>query len=246
MLRAVHTGPVIGLIGQLVVLSGLAATIGLGAAGWLAGLACGLVTTAALSQGFTRSGRRTLGAANWVTLTRATLVGGVTALVADALVGPASVAAMVGLSVVALILDGVDGGVARRTHTVSARGARFDMEVDALLILVLSVYVAGSVGPWVLAIGAARYAFWAAGRMVRWMQRPLPPRYWRKPVAAIQGIVLTAAVADPTPGVVIHLAIIMAMLLLTESFGRDVIWQWRQRVPRSPVAEAAAVTTSAV
>ncbi len=246
MLRAVHTGPVIGLIGQLVVLAGLAGTVGLGPVGWLVGMACGLVTTAALSHGFHRSGRRTLGAANRVTLARATLVGGVTALVADALVGPAKVAAMVGLAVVALILDGVDGWVARRTHTVSALGARFDMEVDAFLILVLSVYVAGLVGPWVLAIGAARYAFWVAGGLVRWLRRPLPPRYWRKPVAAIQGIVLTAAVAAQTPGVGIHVAIIVAMLLLTESFGRDVIWQWRQRVPRSPVAEAAAVSTSAV
>ena len=91
MLRAVHLGPVVGLIGQFAVLSGLAGTVGLGPAGWLAGMACGLVTTAALSYGFTRSGRRTLGAANRVTLTRATLVGGVTALLADALVGPANV-----------------------------------------------------------------------------------------------------------------------------------------------------------
>ena len=120
-----------------------------------------------LSHGLGRSGSGALGAANRVTLTRATLVGGVTALVADALVGPAHVAAMVGLAVVALVLDGVDGWVARRTGTVSALGARFDMEVDAFLILVLSVYVAGTVGPWVLAIGAARYAAWAAGRMVR-------------------------------------------------------------------------------
>src|SRR5687768_16547061 len=118
-------------------------------------MGCGLVTTAALSHGFTRSGRRTLGAANRVTLTRATLVGGVTALVADALVGSANIPAIVGLAVVALILDGVDGWVARRTRTVSALGARFDMEVDAFLIFMLSVYAAGSVGPWVLAIGAA-------------------------------------------------------------------------------------------
>ena len=108
-------------------------------------------------------------------------------------------------------------------------GARFDMEVDAFLILVLSVYVAQSVGPWVLAIGAARYAVWAAGWVLPWMRTPVPPRYWRKPVAAIQGIVLTAAVADQLPGVAINIAIAVAMVLLAESFGRDVVWQWRQR-----------------
>ncbi|GAA4940924.1 hypothetical protein GCM10023238_03240 [Streptomyces heliomycini] len=46
-----------------------------------------------------------------------------------------------GLTAVALILDGVDGKVARRTGTSTPLGARFDMEVDAFLILVLSVYV---------------------------------------------------------------------------------------------------------
>ena len=42
------------------------------------------------------------------------------------------------LASVALILDGVDGKVARRTRNASAFGARFDMEVDAFLILVFS------------------------------------------------------------------------------------------------------------
>jgi phosphatidylglycerophosphate synthase len=228
----------------LAVLFGLAGTVGLGPAGWLVGMACGLVTTAALSYGLICSGRPALGAANRVTLIRATLVGGVTALLADALVGPAHVTAIVGLAVVALVLDGVDGWVARRTRTASALGARFDMEVDAFLILALSLYVAGSVGPWVLAIGAARYAFWAGGRLLHWLRRPLPPRYWRKPVAAIQGIVLTAAVADPTAGVAIHGAIVVAMVLLAESFGRDVLWQWRQhQVAR---AETTVVSLSAV
>ena len=247
MLRAVQTGPVIGLLGQLAVLSVVAGTVGLGATGWLVGTACGLVTAAGLVHGLNRSGSGVLGAANRVTLTRATLVGAVTALVADALLGPANVAAVVGLAVVALVLDAVDGWVARRTGTVSALGARFDMEVDAFLILVLSVYVAQSVGPWVLAIGAARYAAWAAGWVVPWMRTPVPPRYWRKPVAAIQGIVLTAAAADQLPGVAINIAIAMAMVLLAESFGRDVVWQWRQqRVPRPEGAETPVAAPSAV
>ena len=71
--------------------------------------------------------------------------------------------ALVGLTSLALVLDAVDGRVARGTETVSALGGRFDMEVDAFLIFVLSVYVAQSVGVWVLALGAARYVFVAAG-----------------------------------------------------------------------------------
>ena len=228
-MRTVQIGPVIGLTGQLALLSVLAGTIGLGLAGWLVGIACGLTTTAILCYGLTRTGTAALGAANRVTLTRAALVGGVAALIADGLVEPGRAATLVGLAVVALVLDGVDGWVARRTGTVSALGARFDMEVDAFLILVLSIYVAGSVGPWVLAIGAARYIAWAAGSLVPWLGVPVPPRYWRKPVAAIQGIVLTAAVAHVLPAPVMTAAIAVALLLLAESFGRDVVWQWRQR-----------------
>ena len=231
-MRTVQTGPVIGLAGQLALLCVLAGTVGLSLAGWLVGTAYGLMTTAILSYGLSRSGAAALGAANRVTLTRAAFVGGVAALVADGLVQPASVATLTGLAVVALVLDAVDGWVARRTGTVSALGARFDMEVDAFLILVLSVYVGLSGGPWVLAMGAARYVAWAAGSVVPWMGVTVPPRYWRKPVAAIQGIVLTAAVAHLLPAPAINVAIAVAIILLAESFGRDVVWQWRQhRVP---------------
>jgi phosphatidylglycerophosphate synthase len=244
-MRAVQIGPVIGLTGQLALLAVLAGTVGISAAGWLVGTACGLMTTALLSYGLTRSGATTLGAANRVTLTRAALVGGVAATVADGLIQPVSVAPLVGLAVAALVLDGVDGWVARRTGTVSALGARFDMEVDALLILVLSVYVARSVGPWVLVMGAARYLAWAAGSLVPWMRVTVPPRYWRKPVAAIQGIVLTAAVAHILPAAVMNAALVVAIVLLAESFGRDVVWQWRQRrIPAPPRIETASLVVA--
>ncbi len=94
------------------------------------------------------------------------------------------------------MLDAVDGRVARRTGTASAFGARFDMEVDAFLILVLSVYVA-RVGRRVgAAIGAARYAFVAAGWLLPWLRGPLPPRLLAQGRRArSQGVVLTVAAA---------------------------------------------------
>ena len=128
------------------------------------------------------------------------------------------------LAALALVLDAVDGWVARRTRTTATLGARFDGEVDAFLILVLSVYVARSAGAWVLAIGAARYAFLAAGWLLPWMRAPLPPRYWRKVVAATQGIVLTVAAAGVLPPAVTAGALVVALVLLAESFGRDVWW----------------------
>jgi hypothetical protein len=102
-------------------------------------------------------------------------------------------------------------------------GARFDMEVDAFLILVLSAHVAGAVGAWALAIGAMRYAFVAAGWALPWLRGPLPPSLAGKTVAALQGVVLVVAGA----GVLDHPAAVglvaTALTLLCWSFGRDVL-----------------------
>ena len=106
---------------------------------------------------------------------------------------------LVALTVPALVLDAVDGRVARRTGTVTEFGGRFDGEVDAFLILVLSVAAAPTVGWWVLAAGVVRYAFGAAGWLLPWLRGPLEFRYWRKVVTAAVGIALTVVVADVLP-----------------------------------------------
>lgn len=122
-----------------------------------------------------------------------------TALVADSFQGSPPVSLFVGLTAVALILDGVDGQVARRTNTSTALGARFDMEVDAFLILVLSVYVAMSMGPWVLLIGLMRYGFVAAAKVLPWLNNSLPHSMARKTVAAVQGVFLLVAASGLLP-----------------------------------------------
>jgi phosphatidylglycerophosphate synthase len=148
---------------------------------------------------------------------------GVAALVVDSFARPVPVALLVLLAAVALVLDAVDGWVARRTRTTEF-GARLDGEVDAFLILVLSVYVARSIGAWVLIIGAARYVFLAGEWLVPWMRKPLPPRYWRKVVAAMQGIMLTIAAAQILPHGVTEALLVIALAMLAESFGRDLWW----------------------
>jgi phosphatidylglycerophosphate synthase len=228
-MRTVHAGPVIGLIAQVLLLAALADTVGLGVAGWIVGITCGVITDAALAHGISRYRVERLGQADWVTLARATLAVGVAALVAESFERPAPVTMLVALAAIALALDAVDGWVARRTRTTATLGARFDGEVDALLILILSVFVARSAGAWVLAIGAARYAFLAAGWPLAWMRAPLPARYWRKVVAATQGIVLTIAAAGVLPLGLTDALLVGAGALLAESFGRDVWWLWRYR-----------------
>jgi len=156
-------------------------------------------------------------------------VGGIAALVTSSFGEPLSAAVLVAMASVALVLDAVDGRVARRTDTQSTLGARFDMEVDALLILVLSVHVARSLGAWVLAIGAARYVLLGAGYMWPWLRSPTPPRYWGKVVAATQGVVLTIAAADILPGPVAIIMTATALALLVESFGWQVTCLLHQR-----------------
>lgn len=213
---------------QFVLLAGLAAGVGLGPAGWLTGTAYAVVTWLVLSRAMRRSGKHLLGPANQVTLARATLVGGVAALAADSIQGHAPpLAVLVTLSTVALALDAVDGQVARRTGTTSALGARFDMEVDAFLILVLSIVVAESLGGWVLAIGALRYGFVAAAAVLPWLRASLPPRFSRKTVAALQGIVLVVASAGVLPPPLAIISVGLALVLLGWSFGRDIGWLWR-------------------
>jgi len=210
---------------QVLALGVVGATAGLGLLGWAAGLAYGFATWAFLGYGMQRHRTMSLGPADRVTLTRGLMVGAVTALVADRAGQDVPVALVVTLAAVALSLDWVDGQVARRTGTSTALGARFDMEVDAFLILVLSAYVAVQLGPWVLAIGLMRYVFVAASWGFRWLNAPLPHSYARKVVAAVQGIFLVVAASGllPFAGVLVGLA----LASLVWSFGRDVLWLGR-------------------
>jgi phosphatidylglycerophosphate synthase len=226
--------PTMGLLAQFALLAGLAAGVGLGPAGWLAGTGYAMVSWALLSQALRRPGVRGWGPANTVTLARAVLAGGVTALVADSLWRPAPVALLVTIAAVALLLDAVDGQVARRTGTTSRLGARFDMETDAILVLVLSVFVAASLGWWwVLAIGVPRYVFAVAARGLPWLRVPLPPRLSRKTVAATQGIVLVVASAGILPGLATAASAGAVLALVCWSFGRDIDWLWRFRHSQS-------------
>src|SRR5581483_2180872 len=196
---------------------------GPGAAGWGVGMACAALTSLGVARAASHFGAERLTRADRVTLTRAALVAVLAALVAESFAAPVPAAILVSLSAVAQVLDAVDGWVARRT-AVGGLGAKLDGEVDAFLILALSVYVASAGAAWVLLIGVARYVFAAGELAFGWMREPLPARYWRKFVAATQAIVLTIAAAGVLPWDVTGVLLAGALILLAESFGRDVLW----------------------
>lgn len=211
---------------------------------WAAGIGYLVVSTLLLTVALRRRRAERFGAANAVTATRSMLVGVVTAMVVASFWGEASAALFVSIVAVALVLDGVDGYVARRTGSESELGARFDMEVDAFLLLVLSVYVAPFVGWWVLIIGLLRYGFVAAGWALPFMRATLPPRYWRKVVTAASGIALAAVASQLLPLGANVLVVVTALALMLESFGRDVVWLVRMNPARREIVSLERAATA--
>lgn len=170
------------------------------------------------------------GAANQTTTVRAALVALVAGLVGEP-VTPVVAVCAAAAGVVATLLDGVDGWLARRTRMTSAFGARFDMETDAALIQVLAIlaWQHGKAGPWVILSGLLRYLFVAAGWCWPWMRQPLPPTERGKVVCVVQIVVLLLVLLPMVvpPGSAVLAA--LGLVALSYSFMVDTLWLWRTR-----------------
>jgi len=169
------------------------------------------------------------GAANFVTMLRVALVAGVAGLIGEP---PSERIAWLAVAVVVTVavLDGVDGWLARRSGEISAFGARFDMEVDAALILILSilVWLHGKAGMWVMACGLMRYGFVAAGWVLPWMAGPLRSTMRGKSVAVAQFTGLGAALLPVVPVPFCTLIAAGTLATLVWSFAVDIAWLKRQ------------------
>ena len=164
------------------------------------------------------------GTANRITLARAAGV----AVLAGFALDPAPLAGLGGWAAAAaggglLALDGIDGWIARRDGRVTAWGARLDMEVDALAMLVLCALLLalGKAGPWILAIGLMRYAFVALGWLWPRFARPLPPSQRRRAICAVQVGTLAALLAPPLAPPASAVLAALALGLLAWSFALD-------------------------
>ena len=175
-----------------------------------------------------------LGLCNVVTQFRSGLIAAFTApLAVPGLLAQDSVLgwSLLGLALLALLLDGVDGFLARRSGLVSRFGARFDVEMDSILALILALLVlqSGKAGLWVLVLGVMRYLFVVAGMALPWLNADLPERFSRKAICVIQIATLIALLAPfITPPFAWWLAA-AASALLVWSFAVDVIWLARNR-----------------
>ncbi|WP_341863254.1 CDP-alcohol phosphatidyltransferase family protein [Gymnodinialimonas sp. 57CJ19] len=181
----------------------------------------GVVIALALNGVRERFAHRTIGLCNGATIARLALV---SVLVAVLMSGYALSWAVFGVAVVAFALDGVDGWLARREGRASAFGARFDMEVDSLLALVLALLVwqSGTVGAYVVILGLPRYAFWVAQFPFPSLNGALPERFSRKVVCVVQITALITALCPLVPAPVASVFVGAAAVALIWSFWVDV------------------------
>ena len=167
---------------------------------------------------------------NHITAIRAVIVLFLATLV---LATPRASIAWIGViaSSVAAVLDGVDGWLARRTGRMSEFGARFDMEVDALLILVLALLAWWweKAGAWVLMSGLLRYLFVAAGWLLPWMRRPLTPTQRGRIICVVQIVTLIVSIGPIVPRQLSMPVAAAGLLTLAYSFFVDTVRLWRNR-----------------
>lgn len=215
--RFAATGGAVSLAALVTVTLGLGlATTAVAATAVTAGL--GFALAGALLRVHHR--HKLMGFANAVTSAR---LGMVAVLVGLLVAGDPLPYVAIGIAVVALSLDGVDGLLARRQQLASRFGAGFDMEVDSLFALTLAALAAlGPAGPLALALGLPRYLFGAAAVPLPWLNGPLPERYSRKAVCVIQLITLIVLQLPWLPSGLAVALTIAAVALVGWSFALDV------------------------
>ena len=177
---------------------------------------------------------RPFGLANIITLVRAVLVSVFSGFIGYPQTVIESTLLIAFIGILALVLDGVDGWIARRTGTASPFGARFDMELDGFFILILCLLVieAGRMGWWVLWAGLLRYLYVVAGLVFARLRQPLVPRKRRQAVAVIQTAALLTCLPPLLGPSLETVVLVTAVGLLTLSFGIDVIWSLKHNPDR--------------
>jgi phosphatidylglycerophosphate synthase len=180
-----------------------------------------------------------IGPANQVTLVRLALTSLLAGLLGET---PPDIAWLAfGIASLVLVLDGIDGWLARRSGCSSEFGGRFDMETDALLIVLMAslTWQLEQAGVWVLLSGALRYLFGLAMAILPWLRRPLPPSRRRKLVCVLQILSLLLALLPWINPPWSNGLAMAGLLLLCYSFLTDIVWLWRQAglPPKEPITD---------
>ncbi|HFE63992.1 MAG TPA: hypothetical protein ENK14_06185 [Caldithrix sp.] len=131
---------------------------------------------------------------------------------------------ILGIGLLILILDGVDGWLAKRNHETSDFGAYFDKETDAFFMLILCLLAIGKglIWSWVVLLGLMRYLF----AIFLFLYKTEVKAERRSQVGRIIYIIVVSALLSaflPYP-VIYQPAILIATVLLGYSFSRDILW----------------------
>lgn len=164
--------------------------------------------------------------ATWVTIAR----GAAVALLAGfAVTSPDGAAGWLpaALFLLAAGLDAIDGVMARLTDSVTALGAKLDVEMDGMAVLVGTVVAItdGALPAVFVLVGTARYLFVAGTWLRRRRNRDvgaLPPNPVRRPLGALAMIAIWLALL-PVPGAALSRPIATAVMV---PFLANFCWDW--------------------
>ena len=123
------------------------------------------------------------------------------------------------IGLIILILDGVDGYLARRYHESSDFGAYLDMETDTFFVCLFCTYyyLNDQLGGWVLLVGFMRYVYVGLILLFKLQDRKEKSTRFAKTIA----VILFSALLTPLvlPKFIYQPAMILATVLVTYSFG---------------------------
>lgn len=197
---------------------------------WRALAAFGLGSAVLLALARRHLPAESFGSANRVTLMRGALLALLFGLLGEQTPGAAAAQFAASVGLVVLALDGLDGQLARRQGNATSFGARFDMETDALMILVLAalVWQFDKAGLWIMLAGLMRYGFVAAATVLPWMRRPLRESRRRQAAFVLLALVLIACLLPALVPPWSSLLALSGLALIGGSFAVDVAWLARR------------------
>jgi CDP-diacylglycerol--glycerol-3-phosphate 3-phosphatidyltransferase len=125
-----------------------------------------------------------------------------------------------------VVLDYVDGSLARRTGRTTDLGAKLDLAFDTLGFLVAPLVAVawGRLPVAYLSLSAARYVYRAGIGWREYRGRPvgdLPPSRLRRPLAALQMSFIAVALAPVLPASVLHPLALVVVAPSLAVFARD-------------------------
>ncbi len=128
------------------------------------------------------------------------------------------------LAVIALIivlLDGLDGFLARKFNSISDFGAYFDMETDAFYVyaIICIHYTQGKVGLWLMFIAILRYLYF----LLLLLFKPQKQKESRDYFAQIIAVILMLSLIIPfiSPSAIYLPVLIISSFLVLWSFGKS-------------------------